>query len=228
MKILGFERAVGKCLLDMGFRITPQYPISGYRIDFVIEGADDRRLAVELDGDRYHGPEQWQKDMARQRSLERLGWKFWRCWGSQWIADPDGCLDDLRDTLRAAGIEPLGATAVSGIYTQHIEIAAPDQGAGLVPTVAATVEPVQHDDAAAVGDLIVMTYIGQENRPLRYRLSQGDNDLTNGILSIREPLGAAVLGARADDEVAVLIGAEERRVVVLSVDKAQRVRANAA
>jgi hypothetical protein len=80
-----FERDFGRCLLDLGYRIRAQVPVGGYAIDFVVEGADDRRLAIELDGDKYHGPDRWADDTRRQRALERLGWTFWRCWGSTWI-----------------------------------------------------------------------------------------------------------------------------------------------
>jgi very-short-patch-repair endonuclease len=120
-----FERDFGRCLLDLGYRIRPQVPVGGYAIDFVVEGADDRRLAVELDGDKYHGPDRWAADVRRQRALERLGWTFWRCWGSAWIADRQGCLDDLTKTLRLLGIEPIGMAEVDGIFTEHIEIPDP-------------------------------------------------------------------------------------------------------
>ncbi len=76
-----FERDFGRRLLELGYRIKPQVPVGGYRIDFVIEGVEDRRLAIELDGDKYHGPEKWADDVRRQKAMERLGWVFWRCWG---------------------------------------------------------------------------------------------------------------------------------------------------
>ena len=41
----------------------------GYSIDMVVEGKSDRRLAIECDGDQYHGPERWADDMMRQRVL---------------------------------------------------------------------------------------------------------------------------------------------------------------
>jgi very-short-patch-repair endonuclease len=120
-----FERDFGRCLLELGYRLKPQVPVGGYRIDFVIEGADDRRLAIELDGDMYHGPDKWAEDVRRQKALERLGWVFWRCWGSSWIADRQGCLDDLRATLDRLGIEPLGMAPIDGVYTLHVEVPPP-------------------------------------------------------------------------------------------------------
>jgi hypothetical protein len=42
----GFEREVGERLLKSGYRLRVQAPAAGYRIDFVVEGANDRRLAT--------------------------------------------------------------------------------------------------------------------------------------------------------------------------------------
>jgi hypothetical protein len=39
----GFEKEFGAQLIDMGFRIRAQVPVGGFRIDFVVEGANDRR-----------------------------------------------------------------------------------------------------------------------------------------------------------------------------------------
>jgi len=111
-------------LLDLGYRIRPQVQVGGYAIDFVVEGSDDRRLAVELDGDKYHGPSRWADDVRRQRALERLGWTFWRCWGSAWVSDQEGSITDLRTTLGRLGIEPIGMGETGGVFTEHIEVRA--------------------------------------------------------------------------------------------------------
>lgn len=80
-----------------------------YRIDMVVEGAGDVRLAIECDGDEYHGPDMWAHDMNRQRILERAGWVFWRCFASTWTLRKDEVLFDLCQHLDMMGIEPLGA-----------------------------------------------------------------------------------------------------------------------
>lgn len=104
----GFERDVYARLRADGYRVTPQVPAAGYAIDLVVEGDNDARLAIELDGDKYHGPEQWWDDFQRQQALERVGWRFWRCWGSSWTIDPEGCYADLVRELSELGIEPTG------------------------------------------------------------------------------------------------------------------------
>jgi len=101
-----FEREVYDELVKRGFRVQPQVRAGGYRIDMVVEGADDRRLAIECDGDQYHCVDKWMEDLARQRVLERMGWRFWRCWASSWIASQEECVSDLLDTLASRGIEP--------------------------------------------------------------------------------------------------------------------------
>jgi very-short-patch-repair endonuclease len=118
----GFERDFGARLVDLGYRLRAQVPVGGFRIDFVVEGANDARLAIELDGDKYHGPGRWAEDFRRQNALERLGWTFWRCWGSSWEADRGGCLADLCRALAAMGIEPLGAEPLQGTWTEFREV----------------------------------------------------------------------------------------------------------
>lgn len=105
----GFEREVYAALFDRGYGVTPQVKAGSFRIDMVVEGGDDARLAIECDGDEFHGPDRWQADMGRQRVLERAGWVFWRCFASTWSLRKDDVLRELLTRLHAMGIEPLGA-----------------------------------------------------------------------------------------------------------------------
>lgn len=107
-----FEHDMFDELTKRGYRVTPQVRSGGFRIDFVVEGSKGRRLAIECDGDKYHGPEQWRDDMQRQRVLERAGWTFWRCFGSSFVRRRQEVLDDLFSTLANLGIEPIGAETI--------------------------------------------------------------------------------------------------------------------
>ena len=115
----GFEFEMFDELVRRGFRVEPQVPCGGYRIDFVVEGNEGRRLAVECDGDRFHGPGQWKDDMARQRVLERAGWTFWRCFASSFVRRREAVLVDLMQSLQKLGIEPLGAESVDNTAWVH-------------------------------------------------------------------------------------------------------------
>jgi len=105
----GFERDVYTELTRRGYRVIPQVKTGAYRIDMVVEGAGDVRLAIECDGDEYHGPDKWAHDMNRQRILERAGWVFWRCFASTWTLRKDEVIYELCERLNMMGIEPLGA-----------------------------------------------------------------------------------------------------------------------
>ncbi|MFH1924395.1 MAG: DUF559 domain-containing protein [Planctomycetota bacterium] len=100
---------MGEELLRAGFRVISQYEVAGKRIDLVVEDRE-RRLAVECDGDAWHGPDQYEADTARQRMLERCGWKFIRIRGSVFYANQPRAFRDLIDAIRAHGLEPHAVT----------------------------------------------------------------------------------------------------------------------
>jgi very-short-patch-repair endonuclease len=103
-----FERAVLRALLARGFRPVPQFRIGGYRIDFVLSAPDGRRLAIECDGDAYHGPEQWQSDIRRQAVLERVGnCIFVRIRGSIFAREPEAALRPVWQRIGELAIAPV-------------------------------------------------------------------------------------------------------------------------
>jgi very-short-patch-repair endonuclease len=102
-----FEVDVFLRIVGSGYRVIPQFDVLGYRIDLVVEGMRGR-LAVECDGDAWHGPENYAEDMGRQRDLERCGWTFWRVRGSTFYRDPNAALEGLWGTLDRLGIYPAG------------------------------------------------------------------------------------------------------------------------
>ncbi|RYZ86469.1 MAG: DUF559 domain-containing protein, partial [Proteobacteria bacterium] len=106
-----FERQVFNRLISRGYRVKPQWKVGAYRLDLVVEGST-KRVAVECDGDKFHGLDKLKDDMARQALLERLGWKFVRIRGSAFFRDPDAAMKPVWDKLEQLGIEPLGAESV--------------------------------------------------------------------------------------------------------------------
>ncbi len=104
----GFEKQVYIALVDKGYRVIPQVKAGSFRIDMVVEGERDARLAIECDGDEFHGSDRWAADMGRQRVLERAGWTFWRCFASTWSMRKEEVLAELLRRLSSMGIEPLG------------------------------------------------------------------------------------------------------------------------
>ena len=118
-----FERDLYDELTARGYWVTPQVRVGQYRIDMVVEGHNDARLAIECDGDKYHGADAWEHDSLRQRVLERAGWVFWRSFASAFLRRRREVLEDLQKTLSARGVEPIGAEgAARSVHTEYRKV----------------------------------------------------------------------------------------------------------
>ncbi len=82
--------------------MTPQYAVSGYRIDFACDHPDrpgQMVLAIEADGASYHsGQTARERDRLRQQILEDKGWRFHRIWSTAWFRDPE---EELKRAVQA-------------------------------------------------------------------------------------------------------------------------------
>jgi len=98
-----FEVDVALELLRRDFTVIPQYEVASKRIDLVVEGGQSR-LAVECDGDNWHGADRYEADMQRQRQLERCGWEFFRVRESAFYANKEKALERLWQALEERDI----------------------------------------------------------------------------------------------------------------------------
>jgi very-short-patch-repair endonuclease len=194
----GFVRDVFERLIGLGYKVTPQVGVGGYHIDLVVEGDEGRRLAIELDGDQFHPPEQWADDFRRQRVLERVGWTFWSCWGSSFAMDPEACMGDLLRILDEMRIDPIGGTTGKSRWTEHRVLGEVDSS---VPAV------LRGDDA----DSSVEKSVGA--------VTSLDSEISeSGSLDLEAPEGA-LSQESLDDELYVQVG---DKVQVLFQDEPDR------
>ena len=105
-----FEAEVIRRLVGAGYRVTPQVWVGRYRLDMVVSDANGQ-VAIECDGDRFHGFDQIPQDMARQAVLERAGWRFIRIRGTRFYRDRDGTTEWVLGELGRLEIEPAGPVA---------------------------------------------------------------------------------------------------------------------
>lgn len=99
-----FEVRVVRDLLNRGYEgVTVQHNVGKYRLDIVVSGPDGR-LAIECDGERWHGPDVWHRDRARQEVLERAGWTFQRIRGSAYFRDPEAAMEPVWERLESLRI----------------------------------------------------------------------------------------------------------------------------
>ena len=98
-----FEVDVALDIAANGYRVVPQFQFADKRIDLVVQGTK-AQLAVECDGDFWHGAEEYAADMERQRKLERCNWHFFRIRESSYYAAREKSLEPLWVQLERMGI----------------------------------------------------------------------------------------------------------------------------
>lgn len=103
-----FEREVFRRLVARGYRrvraqVVVGTPTTQFRLDLVAEGPQSR-LAIECDGEQWHGEDRWHADHTRQQILERAGWTFQRIRGSAFYRDPDAAMEPVWAHLDKLGI----------------------------------------------------------------------------------------------------------------------------
>ena len=119
-----FEGTVLRRLMERGYNVLPQYKAGAYSIDLVVTG-NGRRLAIECDGEEFHGPEKLQEDLDREAVLRRVGrWTFVRIRGSLFFRDESRALEPVYRRLEELGIAPelvLNATSTTPIRDEVTE-----------------------------------------------------------------------------------------------------------
>jgi very-short-patch-repair endonuclease len=120
-----FEQDVVRAIYDNAphLRIRNQVSALGYSIDIVVEGQDGSRLAIECDGDKYHtGAEKIRADLFRERTLESIGWSFYRFFASEWYSDPAHHISEILSLLSTQGVAG-NSNATANTTVSHASVA---------------------------------------------------------------------------------------------------------
>ena len=152
--VLGpLEADVAEAIRSLGYLADVGLGSTGFQIDIGVrslERQDQYLLAVECDGAHYHAaPWARERDYLRQDLLERLGWRFFRVWSTQWFHERHHQVARLQTALKEAaaasgsGIEIQGANHLGWVKClraegkQHSDVAAAGENAGEEPGVQA-------------------------------------------------------------------------------------------
>ena len=103
-----FEKDVLQDLSRKGYKTQTQVKEGDYRIDFVVEGEKGKKLAIETDGDSYHGKWNAKSDAERQAYLEDKGWDVVRVHSTPYFEDPNKAMAEVYRQLNKRGISPDG------------------------------------------------------------------------------------------------------------------------
>lgn len=99
-----FEEQVYNQLRNLGYEVTTQVGMSGYRIDLaIVHPKDSSRyiLGIECDGAMYHSSANAkERDVYRQRFLENRGWTIERIWSRNWWRNPSAEIERIDQKVK--------------------------------------------------------------------------------------------------------------------------------
>jgi very-short-patch-repair endonuclease len=98
-RVSDWERMFYRVMVAAGLKPIPQFSVEQYDLDFaIVEG--ERKLAIEVDGERYHRSwtgELCLRDQLRNQRLIELGWDVRRFWVYEIRDEPDRCIQKLKE-----------------------------------------------------------------------------------------------------------------------------------
>lgn len=107
-----FSKQVGEFLISNGYSIQMNVGSSEYTVDIAVKHPKnpDRFIAgIECDGNSYYMARTVRdREHLRTEVLERMGWKMYRVWSTEWIRNPEAEKKRLLSFLRKALQYPEG------------------------------------------------------------------------------------------------------------------------
>lgn len=103
-RVSDWERVLFRAMVAAGLKPIPQFSVEQYDLDFALmEGG--RKLAIEVDGERYHRSwtgELCLRDQLRNQRLIELGWDVRRFWVYEVRDEPEQCIRRLQEWVTRA------------------------------------------------------------------------------------------------------------------------------
>lgn len=93
------EAALWHDIREQNVVLYPQFPVGPYFVDF---GNPAAKVAIECDGVRWHLDKQ--KDAARQRAIEAMGWTVYRITGRDCFTEPEETEDEYGNPVYTSSI----------------------------------------------------------------------------------------------------------------------------
>ena len=193
-----FEVDVALEIAGKGYRVVPQFNVAGYYIDLVVEGGLSR-LAVECDGDEVHGIDEYEKDMQRQRMLERCGWVFYRVRAGAFRYDRQEALSRLWQMLEDRGIFP--------------------EKQQVTKTPQMPIIPLVAEDKVQIGDTVVYMFIDEPDNIREAQISRGPSSPDFGIINIDTPIAQALINTKIGDRVKARLPKGTKTIKVIDIKK---------
>jgi len=183
--------------------VFPDSNIIEQFIDIVIEGGESR-LAVECYGDYWHGAEQYEQDMERQRKLERCKWVFYIVREAAFYANKEVALNGLWRLLEERGITPqYGIPSEDASSEKELEV----QNASI--------------KRVAVGDTVVYVDEEEPDSERQALITRGPSNPDTGEINENTPIAQALLGSSVGETVEVRLPVRIAHLRIIEIRKSR-------
>jgi len=102
------ERQVYEHFVDDKYNVMVGCQVGEFTLNLVVVGKNGNRVAIHCDGDREITREALEASLYRQMTLERLGWRFIRIRGSEFLRHPAESMKKIERRLKKFEIQPRG------------------------------------------------------------------------------------------------------------------------
>jgi len=218
-----FEVDVALEIASRNYRLIPQFGVAGKFIDLVIEGGH-ARLAVECDGDEFHGAEQYEQDTQRQRILERCGWVFYRISEAAFYANKDKALEGLWVMLEERGIIPQyrSPSDAEEVESDSNEKDSDDESSepdGIGEHEELDGETANCAETVELGNTVVYTKEDDPDYERQALITQDRSNPEWGTINVNTPIAQALLGASVGEVVVARLPMGHVRLRIKEIKK---------
>ena len=243
-----FEEHVIEAVRSLGYEAVAQVGVSSYFIDIGVKHPKyplGYICGIECDGATYHSTKSARdRDRLREEVLNRLGWKLYRIWSTDWFRDPLGCREVLRaylaerletlvksmpKILKPSEVEPRRVIVPPPVIERRTvgspaHTRAPQTGVAPIRTEVPREAPARQTEAPGVriGTKLSIRYLNGPRAGVvaKFWFQKTTNDRNfevNGYKSVGtdSPLGKSLEGAQVNDIVTFDLKGEEIRVQII-------------
>ena len=229
-----FEDHVIEVVQSLGYETVPQVGVSSYYIDIGVKHPSypyGYICGIECDGATYHSSKSARdRDRLREEVLNRLGWKLYRIWSTDWFRDTLNCREKLKEYL-SQRLSELTKDMPEVVDPEPCEIIEDVRILGeevvqLSETKDLTSEP-QAQDASVIeiGTKFKVRYLDGPRAGVvsKFWFQKRTNDPQFEIdgyksVGVDSPLGEALEGEGLDDIITYSIGTQDIRVQIVELE----------
>jgi len=218
-----FEVFFKEKLESIGCAVHPQVGQAGYRIDLGVKHPKypyGYLMGIECDGATYHSSRSArERDIIRQQVLERLGWRIYRIWSTDWFYNPIREFEKLKNSIQQALLDHRQDPPAENEVIEPDSISG-KEGEGVDGLCEAAAEQ-NNADIVELFDRVTYFEIKDDGEEIKraVQIVPHQGNANTGTINKDTPVGKALLGACEGEQIMCVLPMGEVRLQVVTIDR---------